>query len=199
MVDSKISNGETYLDREDLRPLSRLAMIGEADRLIAATDATQSYTGWETISNGIKLMAPSFLVADKPTSGGGNFLGHIAGDLASNDLTTQVSYGFMANLYNAFGLYGVFFGTIIFISLFYYSLRLWFATPDLNFSPWGSTIWYLLLAMLYEHSLIESPIGNMLPSVVIGMTAMVGLILGSKFLASLFEPRRRPLVYSDYR
>jgi hypothetical protein len=198
MVDSKISSGETYLNRESLRPVTRLAMIGEADRLIAATDSTQSYTGWETITNGIKLMVPSFLTSDKPTSGGGNLLGHIAGDLASDDMTTQVSYGFMANLYNAFGLYGVLFGTIIFISVFYYVLRLWFATPDLNFSPWGSTIWYLLLGLLYEHSLIEAPIGNTLPSMVITISAMVALILAARFLVSIFEGRRRTPVYSNY-
>ena len=199
MIDSKISTGETYLNKDGLRPISRLAMIGEADRLIAATDETQSYTGWETIIYGIKLMVPSFLMADKPTSGGGNLLGHIVGELAQDDLTTQVSYGFMANLYNAFGLIGVLFGTIIFISVFYYVLRLWFATPSLEFGAWGSTIWYLLLGMLYEHALIEAPIGNILPSMVILLSAVVGLVFIARFSVSLFENRRRPLVYSGYR
>lgn len=199
MVESRISTGETYLNKDSLRSVSRLAMIGEADRLIAATDGTQSYTGWETIMYGVKMMVPSFLMADKPSSGGGNLLGHIVGELAPNDMVTQVSYGFMANLYNAFGLNGVLFGTILFISVFYYVLRLWFATPNLEFSPWGSSIWYLLIGMLYEHSLIEAPIGNILPSMVILMSAIVGLIFLARFSVSFFESRQRPLAYQEYR
>ena len=199
MVESRISTGETYLNKDSLRSVSRLAMIGEADRLIAATDGTQSYTGWETIMYGVKIMVPSFLMADKPSSGGGNLLGHIVGELAPNDMVTQVSYGFMANLYNAFGLNGVLFGTILFISVFYYVLRLWFATPNLEFSPWGSSIWYLLIGMLYEHSLIEAPIGNILPSMVILMSAIVGLIFLARFSVSFFESRQRPLAYQEYR
>jgi hypothetical protein len=194
MVDSQISNGDFYLNREGLRPVSRLAMIGEADRLIAATDDTQSYTGWETITNGFRLMMPSFLVSDKPTSGGGNFLGHIVGELAPDDMTTQVSYGFMANFYNAFGLYGVLFGTIIFIAIFHYVIRLWFSTPYLEFGPWGSSIWYVLLGMLFEHNLIEGPVGNMLPTFV-NLSAVVGLALLSKWLVTLFGPRRAPTGY----
>jgi hypothetical protein len=187
-VDSRISANETYLGKDSLQPVSRLAMIGEADRLIAATDSTQSYSGWETITNGLKLAVPSFLMADKPSSGGGNFLGHIAGDLAPDDNDTQVSYGFMANLYNAFGLYGVLLGTIVFISIFYYVLRLWFADLSLTFGPWGSTIWYVLIGMLFEHSLIEAPIGNQLPAL-INLSAVVGLVYLSKFAVSSFSGR----------
>jgi hypothetical protein len=169
-------------------------MIGEADRLIEATDATQSYTGWETITNGLRLMVPSFLIADKPTSGGGNFLGHIAGDLATDDMTTQVSYGFMANFYNAFGMQGVLFGSILFIAIFHYVIRLWFATPYLELTPWGSTIWYVLLGMMFEHSLIEGPVGNMFPTFV-DMSAIVGLVLLSRWVVGLFAPRYAPTGY----
>jgi hypothetical protein len=169
-------------------------MIGEADRLIAATDSTQSYTGWETIINGLRLMVPSFMMADKPTSGGGNFLGHIVGELAPDDMTTQVSYGFMANLYNAFGLYGVLFGTIIFIAIFYYVIRIWFATPDLTRGPWGSTIWYVLLGMYFEHSLIEAPLGNDFP-VLLNISVVVGLIYVSRLLASFLTAKRTHFSY----
>jgi len=188
-VDSQITMGDTYLGKDSLQPISRLAMIGEADRLIAATDATQSYTGWATIVTGLELMVPSFLMPDKPLGGGGNFLGHIAGDLAPDDMATQVSYGFMANLYNAFGLSGVFIGTIIFIASFFYMLSLWFAQQSLNFTPWGSSIWYLLIGMMFEHGLIESTIANDLPAYV-NLSAIVGLILLCKFLARFFADRR---------
>jgi hypothetical protein len=196
-AESSTAFGENYLGKESLRPISRFAMIGEADRLIAATDDTQSYTGWETITNGLKLMVPSFLIADKPTSGGGNFLGHIAGDLAPDDTSTQVSYGIMANLYNAFGLTGVLVGTVIFISIFYYVLRIWFATPDLSFSPWGSSIWYVLLGMLFEHSLVEAPIGNILPAL-LNLSAVVALVFASKFLLSLLRRRQAPAAAGSY-
>ena len=134
-------------------------------------------------------MVPSFLIADKPTSGGGNFLGHIAGDLAPDDMATQVSYGIMANLYNAFGLTGVLFGTTIFISIFYYTMRIWFAKPDLSPGPYGSTIWYLLMGMLYEHGLVEAPIGNMLPAL-INTSSIVVLVYLSGFLVSILRNRR---------
>lgn len=199
MVDSSISTGDTYLNKDSLRSVSRLAMIGEADRLIAATDATQSYTGWETIVYGLKLMVPSFLMSGKPTSGGGNLLGHIVGELAPDDMVTQVSYGLMANLYNAFGLAGVLFGTSFFMFLFYYALRLWFANPDLTSGPWGSTIWYLLLGTLYEHSLIEGTIGTILPSLVILLSASVSLIFLARFSVAILENKRSPMAYPEYR
>jgi hypothetical protein len=187
-VDSRISMGDTYLGKDSLQPISRLAMIGEADRLIAATDATQSYTGWDTISNGFYLMVPSFLMGDKPLSGGGNYLGHIAGDLAPDDNETQVSYGFMANLYNAFGLPGVFIGTVLFMFSFFYMLRLWFDAQTLTFMPFGSTVWYLLIGTLFEHGLIEASIGNQLPAYV-NLVAIVGLVFISKFLTSFFSAK----------
>ena len=193
MVDSNLSaNGDFYLKNEKFRSLGRLAMIGEADRLIAATDATQSYSGWQTITWGLQLMVPSFILPEKSTTGGGNFLGHIVGELAPDDMLTQVSYGFMANLYNAFGLLGVFIGTILFIFVLYYVLRLWFAAPNLEFTPFGSSIWYVLLGMFFEHGLIEGPVGNMLPALV-NISAFAGLILLANWLVSFFAFKRAPL------
>jgi len=188
-VDSQITMSDGYLGKDSLQPISRMAMIGEADRLIAATDATQSYTGWDTIENGFKMMVPSFILPDKPLSGGGNFLGHIAGDLAEDDMDTQVSYGYMANLYNAFGLRGVFVGTILFMVSFFYMLSLWFASQSLDFGPYGSSIWYLLIGVEFEHGLIEAPIANDMSGYV-NLSAIVALILLSKFLVHFFSSRR---------
>ncbi len=184
MVETKIYYGEPYLGKDALAPYSRMAMVGEADRLIAATDATQSYTGWETILLGLKLMVPSFILPDKPLSGGGNYLGHVAGDVADFDKTTQISYGVMANLFNAFSLKGVLLGSILFFAVFYYAIRFWYRDPTLTFGPFGSTIWYILLAMSYEHSLIEAPIGNLLPGL-ISSALVVSLVFAAKLLASL--------------
>ncbi len=188
-VDSQIYSGNSYLGRESLEPIGRLAMVGEADRLIDATDQTQSYTGWQTIIAGLQVAVPSFIMPMKPDFAVGNLLGHIGGELADDDYSTQISYGFMANLYNAFGLYGVLFGTIIFISTFYYMLRLWFASPDLNFGPYGSSIWYILLGLLFEHSLIEGPVANDLPAY-INLGATVALIWAAGMIVRSFKVRR---------
>jgi hypothetical protein len=106
-------------------------------------------------------------------------------------MTTQVSYGFMANLYNAFGLYGTFIGTLIFIPCLYYVLRLWFVGQELTFGPYGSSIWYILLGLLFEHSLVEAPIGSLFPSLLY-LCAPVSLVLLARFLVSFFSDRRRP-------
>ena len=188
-VDSQVSNGDSYLGRQSLEPISRLAMMGEADRLIAATDETQSYTGWDTIVNGLELMVPRFIADLKPGAGVGNILGHIGGELAPDDFSTQISYGFMANLYNAFGLNGVLIGTIIFMAIFYYVIRLWFGESDLTLTPWGGSIWYLLMGLCFEHGLVEGPVANDLPAF-INLSATVGLIFISIFLASFFGNRR---------
>jgi hypothetical protein len=188
-VDSQVSNGDSYLGKESLEPISRLAMMGEADRLIAATDNTQSYTGWATILNGLELMVPRFIADIKPTEGAGNMLGHIGGELAPDDVSTQISYGFMANLYNAFGLNGVLFGTIIFMAIFYYVLHLWFGASNLTLTPWGGSIWYLMMGIYFEHALVEGPVANNLPAF-INLAATVGLIYIAIFLASFFGNRR---------
>jgi len=98
--------GSDYLSR-DYGSLERIALLGEASRLIAASDRFQT-TGWETIENSVLLAVPHFLYPNKPQTGSGNFLARYAGDLPPSDVSTQVSYGFIANSYNAFGLTWVF-------------------------------------------------------------------------------------------
>jgi hypothetical protein len=183
-VETQIAFSESYLNKAPFAAFSRLAMVGEADRLIAATDSTQSFTGWDTITQGLKLMVPSFIMPDKSGPGGGNFLGRLAGDVADSDTITQISYGVMANLFNAFALKGALFGSIIFFSVFYYVIRIWFRDPMLSFGPYGSTIWYILMAMAYEHSLIEAPVSNLLPGLV-STVVVVALVYAAKLLASL--------------
>lgn len=192
-IDSQLSTGDSYLGKQSLEPIGRLAMMGEADRLIAATDNTQSYTGWRTIIDGLDLMVPRFIADLKPSAGVGNILGHIGGDLASDDVTTQISYGFMANLYNAFGLNGVLIGTIVFMAIFYYVISLWFGASDLTLTPWGGSIWYLMMGICFEHGLVEGPLANQLPAF-INLSATVGLIFLASFLASFFGDRRRRIL-----
>jgi hypothetical protein len=81
----------------------RMAMIGETDRLVNATE-TFGPTGWDTIGDALLLQVPYFIYPNKPQLGTNNFLGRYTGDLPPEDVTTQVSFGFMANAFNTFGL-----------------------------------------------------------------------------------------------
>jgi hypothetical protein len=86
-----------------LNTYSRFAMIGESDRLVSATDRF-GYTGFETVEVAVLYLTPHFIYPNKPQSNSGNNLGRFTGDISDEDLGTQVSYGFMANAYNAFGM-----------------------------------------------------------------------------------------------
>jgi hypothetical protein len=97
---------DNYLHFQSLAPFDRFAMVGLADTLVAGTNESD-FTGWETITWGFKLMVPSFIYPDKPIYPASNFLAHIAHEVSDYDYTTQVSYGFMANFYNAFSFPGV--------------------------------------------------------------------------------------------
>jgi hypothetical protein len=156
--------GPSYLDNEALKPFSRFAMVGEADALISATERQKSFTGWQTLTWGFKLALPSFLYPDKPVWGTGNYLAQITGGVGSRDTTTQVSYGVMANFYNAFSYPGVLIGSVIFFGLFYYWLRIFFRNPRWSNTPTGATIWFVLLVATFQHSLIEFPVAGLIPS-----------------------------------
>jgi hypothetical protein len=177
----------SYLGRQSLQPFSRLAMVGEADRLISATNQQQALTGWETITWGFKLALPSFLYPDKPVWGTGNYLGHYTGDLGSHDTQTQVSYGIMANFYNAFSYQGVFLGSIAFFAGFYYILRFFFKNPRWKAFPSGATLWFLLLVAMFQHSLVEESVAGLIAS--ISLPLVVLAIYAAARLLSSFLPK----------
>ena len=184
--DTGEKRSEPYLGDGVLKPFSRLAMVGEADRLISATNQQQALTGWETITWGFKLAVPSFLYPNKPIWGTGNYLGHYAGDLGSKDTQTQVSYGVMANLYNAFSYPGVFLGSIAFFASFYYVLRFFFKNPRWKASPTGATIWFILLVALFQHSLVEESIAGLIASM--SLPLIVQAIYATARLLSPYLP-----------
>jgi hypothetical protein len=158
------SNG-SYLDNETLKPFGRLAMVGEADKLVAATIERQAWSGWETITWGFKLAVPSFIDPDKPVLPPGNYLAHIAGEVGDGDLTTQVSYGVMANFFNAFAYPGVLVGTSVFFCGFYYLLYLLFGNPRWSSQPLGSTVWFLFIVTTFQHSLVEESVAGLIADV----------------------------------
>jgi hypothetical protein len=193
-VDTEIAaSKESYLRLKSLAPFDRFAMVGLADALVAGTNES-GFTGWETITWGFKLMVPSFLYPDKPIFPAANFLGHIAHEVSDGDYTTQVSYGIMANFYNAFSFPGAFIGTALFIGSFYYILRLGFGNPRCRRLTSGSTAWFVLIIAHYHHMLIEAAVSGLMPSLLLPLdvfclyAAAKGLIVAQ----DLFS-KKRPL------
>jgi hypothetical protein len=186
-VADRASHGSSYLG-PGLSSFSRLAMIGEADRLIAATERQRSFTGWETLTWGFKLATPSVLYPNKPIVEAGNYLAHIVGEVRSWDTETQVSYGIMANLYNAFSLTGVLIGTPIFFAGFYYWVRIFLGDARWESMPTASTLWFLWLIASYQHSIVESSVAGLISSllfpIVLAFVYMLSLGL------SLFVPNK---------
>lgn len=138
----------------DFESLGRIAMIGEADRLIYSSIIYDDYSGWETIIHGVKFMTPGFILPNKPKYGSGNYLGHVTRELGENDTITQVSFGYMANLFNAFSYTGVFFGSIIISFSLFYWLRHFCGLPD------GYCLWTLILFVSYNHTIVEGSIAG---------------------------------------
>ncbi len=182
-VDFDIRTTETQCwDAWALLPLSRFAMVCPADRLIAVTDQLDSRTGWETITWGFKLLAPSFLYPNKPAFGTGNYLAHITGQLESGDQTTQVSFGLMANFYNAFRLPGVFIGTLVFFIAAYYWLTVLFGNPQFSGKPSVSVMFFLFLIGTYQHGLPENSFASLLPGMIVVPLLFSGLLVASAFI-----------------
>jgi hypothetical protein len=174
-----------YYFGPSLAAFSRLAMVGEADRLIYATERQQSFTGWETITWGFKLLTPSVLYPDKPIFEAANYLSHIAGESNITDTTTEVSYGMMANLYNAFSFTGVLIGTPVFFGLFYYWVRIFLGDASWSGLPSTSTLWFVWLVASYQHSLVESSLSGLIASISFPSVIVLLCIL-AKWLVPFF-------------
>jgi hypothetical protein len=153
-----------YFSQGMLSPFNRLAMIGEADKLISATEKQRCFTGWETITWGFKLLTPSFLSRDKPIYEAGNYLGHIAGEVARADSTTQISYGVMANFYNAFSFLGVLVGTPLLFGGLYYWIRIFLGESSWDGIPATSTLWFIWILASFQHSIVESTVSGLIAS-----------------------------------
>jgi hypothetical protein len=162
-VSDRVSKG-SYFGPGPLSAFQRLAMVGEADRLIAGTEREQSFSGAETIIWGFKLATPSFLYPGKPKLEAGNYLAHLVGEVGHHDNLTQVSYGIMANLYNAFSFTGVLIGTPIFFFGFYYWIRIFLGNPRLERLPTASTLWFIWLIASFHHQIVESSISGVIAS-----------------------------------
>ena len=182
----RVSKG-AYFDRGVLSPFGRLAMVGEADKLICATQLGNAFTGWETIVWGFKLLVPSFVSPNKPIAEAGNYLGHIVGEVGSSDTTTQVSYGVMANLFNAFSILGVVVGTPLFFGAFYFWIRLFLGNARWDGEPSTSALWFIWVVASYQHSLVESSLSGLMASM--AFPFVIALLYLATRCFCLFLPR----------
>lgn len=153
--------------------LSRFAMLGEADKLIAVSTNSE-YTGWETITWGFKMILPRFINPDKPAYAANNYLGHIVGDANPTDHTTQFSYGFMANFYNAFGFPCVFIGSTLLVGCLYYWCSLFFGNSSYL------DIWGILVFGQYHHLLAEQSVAGIIASIWFPIVTLVVFIVSKK-------------------
>jgi len=190
-VTDRVSKG-SYFGPGPLSPFGRLAMVSEADKLIAATKRQQAFTGWATIAWGFKLLTPSVLYPNKPVFEAGNYLAHIVGEVGSSDTTTQVSYGIMANLYNAFSFSGVLLGTPIFFAVFYYWVRIFLGDPRWERLPTASTLWFIWFVASFHHSIVESALSGIIAS--FSFPVVLALVYVLSRGLSLFFPNELRLV-----
>lgn len=184
-----------YFNQEILSPFGRFAMVGEADKLISATERQRAFTGWETITWGLKLLTPSFLSPDKPIFEAGNYLGHITGEIGRTDSYTQLSYGAMANFYNAFSFMGVLVGTPLFFGAFYYWIRIFLGVAKWDGMPTTSTLWFIWLISLFQHSIVELTVSGLIASLSFPFVLAI-LCVAAKWLC-LFLPQKTKL-YEDF-
>jgi hypothetical protein len=185
-ANDKVSRNDTaarFFGTDKLDAFERFAMISQADRLIHDTDVLQAFSGWETITWGLKMCIPSFIYHDKPVFGTGNYLGQITGEVSSGNQSTQISFGVLANFYNAFALPGVFFGSLIFFGIFNYSFRFWFASPRITRLPMGSTIWAVLLIATFHHLIVEESLAGLIIPTLEFPLAVLFLFKVSKFIS----------------
>jgi len=183
-VVQRVSKDASYFEIPALAPFTRFAMVGEADNLISATERKQAFTGWETITWGFKLLTPSILYPNKPIFESGNYLGHIGDELNPSDKTTQISYGVMANLYNAFSFAGVAIGSTLFFAGFYYWIRIFLGEATSDGMPSTSTLWFIWLIASYQHSIVESSLAGLIASLLFPVVVAV-LYMSAKGLCML--------------
>jgi hypothetical protein len=177
-------NASFFEGDEALKPFGRLAMVGQADRLVAATIDQQSRTGWYTLKQGFELATPSFIYPDKPIYGTGNYLGHITGEVGPRDQVTQVSYGVMATFFNAFSYSGVFFGSVVFFCCLYYILRLFFSNPRASMSPSASTLWFVFIVATFQHTLVEETVAGLIATWRVPVAVLVMCMI-ARFVCAL--------------
>ena len=150
----------TYLENRYLGPnsgiIARFALIGNADNLIAPTEARNEFTGWLTILWGVKMLPPRFIYRSKPTDDASLSLSIISGMADPSSEGVSFAYGFMAGMYNAFGLLGASVGSFALLAVFYLFANMHFGNPT------GANIWCVYVVGWWHSGLCEYSISGII-------------------------------------
>jgi hypothetical protein len=133
--------------------LERVSLIKMADLLVAAT-AREGPSEWDTITHGFKMVLPRFVYPNKPAVNTGTYLGKKAGVISEDDWGTQVSFGFVADAYSAFGWAGVALIPGIVTACFLLLFN-WFV------GPLERNVWCVYLFVEFQHFFAEQTISAM--------------------------------------
>ena len=159
--------------------LERLSLIKPVDLLVSAT-LNDGPSGWETVLHGFKMLTPRAINPRKPANGSGNFLGHKAGYLSEEDDSTQISFGFIADAFSAFGWWGA--------GLIPLALTLMFSTVyQFLVGPLARNVWCAFLFCVFQHQFTEQSIGGLTL-----MTFQQPLLFGALYLGLAVANRFLP-------
>jgi len=149
-----------YFGNSEFGVWFRFALLGNADNLIAPTAVHGSFTGWQTIVWGIRMLPPRFLYKNKPMADASLELAQISGLVDPETPGAPLAFGFMACMYNAFGL---FFGACIgcgILSLIFYSCCLWIYGNASN-----ANIWLIYVVGFWHHLWAEINISTVIATI----------------------------------
>ena len=133
--------------------LERVSLIKMVDLLVVATER-DGLSEWETISHGFKMVLPRFIYPDKPAINTGTFLGKKAGVISEDDWGTQISFGFIADAYSAFGWMGALLIPGIVTACFLLLFN-WFV------GPLERNVWCVYLFAEFQHFFAEQTLSAM--------------------------------------
>jgi hypothetical protein len=139
--------------RKPLGLLERLSLIKMADLLTAVT-LREGTSGWETVTHGFKMMVPRAIYPQKPVWNTGEVLAQKVGMLAEDDESTQVSFGFIADAFSAFGWWGAV--VIPFLLCLGFFLVYKYLLGNLRQSIWG-----IFFVAQFQHAFTEATIASM--------------------------------------
>ena len=174
---------KTYFN-ENVYILSRAALVYEQSWLVSASVDPSQRSGWFTIQWGFDMLWPRFLKPDKPAGSAAPWLGSFSGITNADDDATSISFGYMANFYNAFGNLGVVIGG--FLTAFFVFLLVSFS---FGFNRSGGIFWVFGVTALH-HNFVEAVFSSLLPIIYIPFIFAIYCLI-AWFMAKFLVPSDR--------
>ena len=157
---------KTYFDT-NVYMLSRATLVYEQSWLVAASVDPESRSGWFTIKWAFEMVMPSFIMPYKPAGSAAPWLGSFSGVTGIYDDSTSISFGYMANLYNAFGNIGVLIGGFLIPFVLFAMIVMTF-----GYGLHGGIFWVLGIVSMH-HIFVEAVISSLLPIIYVPLYFLV--------------------------